>query len=112
MAAILNYRLARDLSPSDPERNLDLGLSLYLARDYPGAATSLQVTLRLMPTSGTAHYYLALTYWNQGQYVLALAHARLAQEHGVSEAKPMIQTLSAGISRSTPGNVSSQGSRR
>ncbi len=94
-AAVTNYRMARDLAAADPERNFDLGLALYLERDFSGAAAVLQEALRLRPGWGTAHYYLALTWWNLRQYPLALAHARQAQDQGVEAAKLIVRTLSA-----------------
>jgi tetratricopeptide (TPR) repeat protein len=111
-SALKNYRAARDLAPTDPERNLDLGFTLYLARDFKGALAPLLAALRLRPDWGTAQYYLAMTYWNLGQHVLALSYARMAQKQGVPEAKPAVQALSKSSSFGTPGSVTIQRARR
>ena len=103
--AIRYYRLARDLAAADPERNFDLGLALYLAREYAAASVTLQTALRLKPDWGIAHYYLALTYWNQGQRVLALAHARRALQQGVQAAGQVVQALSASLSFAGTGGA-------
>jgi len=96
-AAIRNYRQACDLAASNPDRNFDLGLALYLAKEYAAAISPFQSAIRLKPGMGTAHYYLAVTYWNLGQRVLALACARQAQELGVKAARTVVQSLSASL---------------
>jgi tetratricopeptide (TPR) repeat protein len=94
-AAADAYRHARDLSPGDADRNGDLGLALYLAKDYQGALEPLQAAVRLKPLWGSAHYTLALVYWNLKQYGPALTHARKAQDLGVREARSAVRTLAA-----------------
>jgi tetratricopeptide (TPR) repeat protein len=111
-AAIVNYQLARDLAATNPERNLDLGLTLYLARDFRSALTPLMTALRLRPGWGTAQYYLAMTYWNLGQRVLALSYARQAQEEGIAAAKSAVQALSKSFPFGPPGSVTIQRARR
>ena len=111
-SAITNYRLARDLAPTDPVRHFDLGLALYLAKDFKGASASLQAALRLRPGWGTAQYYLAMTYWNLGQHVLALSYARQAQEQGIPGASSAVQALSTSLPFGTPGSVAIRRTRR
>jgi tetratricopeptide (TPR) repeat protein len=95
-AAIDAYRHACSLVPEDPERQYDLGLTLYLDSDYADAAASFESALRLKPEwGGSAHFNLAMAYWQLRQYDKALAHARIAAEKGVREADPVVQTLSA-----------------
>jgi Flp pilus assembly protein TadD len=105
-AAALHYRRACALAPSDPERHYDLALVLYLKGDFASAANSLEAGLRLKPEWGAAHYNLAMAYWNLRRYAPALAHARLAQQNGVSEARSMVETLSAQISNGMPKSAS------
>jgi tetratricopeptide (TPR) repeat protein len=99
--AVSNYRLARDAEPLDPERSFDFGLALYLAGDFAGAAAPIQTAIRLKPDYGTAHYYLAIVYWNLRQYALALTHARRAQDLGVPAANAIIQSLTPNLSLPT-----------
>lgn len=103
--AAANYRLARDAEPMDPERSFDLGLALYLGRDYAGAAASMQAAIRLKPDYGAAHYYLALVYWNLRQYNPALFHARRAQDLGIPAADTVVQTLTSNLSLTTSKKI-------
>lgn len=92
--AISHYRRACILAPRDAEAIHDLGFALYLARDFNEAITQLQLSLRLRPKWGLAHYNLALAHWNLHHYSLALEHARRAQSLGVREAAGAVRSLS------------------
>jgi tetratricopeptide (TPR) repeat protein len=92
-AAVADYRRALALAPKDPDRNYDLGIAFYLARNYAGAVEPLETAIRIRPDWGMAHYHLALVHWNLGQIRLALAHARIARDRGVSDAKAVVRTL-------------------
>jgi tetratricopeptide (TPR) repeat protein len=105
-AAAQHYRRACELVPSDPEKRYDLALVLYLKGDFASAANSLETALRLKPGWGAAHYNLAMAYWNLRQYAPALAHARLAQQNGVSEARSVVETLSARVANGMPKSAS------
>jgi tetratricopeptide (TPR) repeat protein len=111
-AAVADYRRARDLAPADAERNGDLGFVLYLARDFSGAVAPLQTALRLKPDWGMGHFHLAMVYWNLGQYRLALSCARIAQEHGIQEAKPVVQSLAKSAGPGIPHRISVRRIRR
>jgi tetratricopeptide (TPR) repeat protein len=111
-AAVADYRRARDRAPADAERNGDLGFVLYLARDFSGAVAPLQTALRLKPDWGMGHFHLAMVYWNLGQYRLALSCARIAQEHGIQEAKPVVQSLAKSAGPGIPHRISVRRIRR
>jgi tetratricopeptide (TPR) repeat protein len=104
-SSIAAYRKARDMAPESPERNHDLGYVLYLARQYEGAVRPFQTALRFRPDWGEAHYNLAMNYWQLGQFVLALTHARLAQEKGIEKAAPVARALTRYLGQGTPGAV-------
>jgi tetratricopeptide (TPR) repeat protein len=98
-AAVTDYRRAHDLAPTDPRKSGDLGIALYLAKDFAAAAGPLQAALRVTPDWGMGHYHLAMVYWHLGQFRLALEHARKAQELDVREAAPIAQKLAVIIRR-------------
>lgn len=111
-SAALNYRRARQLAPADPEICHSLGLVLHLSRDYLSAIEPFQAAIHKKPGWGLAHLNLAMTYWNLGQYAMALSHARLAQENGVQEAGPVVRALAESLSIAAPRMVTVQRPRR
>jgi tetratricopeptide (TPR) repeat protein len=111
-SALRRLGQAHRLVPADPEINYNLGIVLYLSRNYAAALEPLLASASRKPGWGPPHFYLAMAYWNLRQYATALSHAREAQARGMQEAVPVVKALSRHLSPAVPETVSVQQIRR
>jgi len=65
-------RRAQELDPLSPMYNTNLGVTLYLARQYDEAIAQFQKTLNLEPRYVDAYQYLGQTYEQKKMYVQAI----------------------------------------
>jgi tetratricopeptide (TPR) repeat protein len=73
-------RRAVELDPLSIENNSLLGWGLYFTRQYDQSATQLRKCIDLQPAYWACHFYLSLTYQQQGQFGDAVAELVKARE--------------------------------
>jgi serine/threonine-protein kinase len=88
-------RRAVELDPLSIENNSVLGWNLYFARRYDQSATQLRKCVDLQPAYWACHFYLALTYQQQGQFSDAVAELVKARELNDQSAVPPVELAHA-----------------
>jgi tetratricopeptide (TPR) repeat protein len=71
--SIAERKLAQEMDPLSPIVNFELGLALYLTRDYDKAIEQFQKTLELDPNFPPASQMLPAAYEQKGRYGEAIA---------------------------------------
>jgi Flp pilus assembly protein TadD len=79
-AAITEIEVARQLDPLSIIINANVGLILYLTRQFDRAIESDRKSLELDPNSPVIHSYLGLAYLQKGSYPTAVTELRSAVE--------------------------------
>jgi len=77
---LAEMRRALRLDPLSLPINMDLGVLLYLARDYDGAIDQYQQTLDMDRNFDRAHFWLGAVYEQKGMFEQALAEYQTAIE--------------------------------
>ncbi len=81
------FRKAVDLDPNDPFTRLNLGTTLYLTGDTPGAIQQLEAAIALSPRFAKAHFTLGLLMEGDGRDQEALRRLTAAITHDPSYAE-------------------------
>jgi tetratricopeptide (TPR) repeat protein len=76
--AVDHLRVAAGINPSDERPRLALANALIESEQFAEAEQALTDTLRALPSSGRAHYFLGLTYQRQGRRAEALRELQAA----------------------------------
>jgi tetratricopeptide (TPR) repeat protein len=95
--AVSRLRMVIRLNPSDERARIALANALLENDQLDDAEQALNDTLRALPASGRAHYFLGLTYQRQGRRVDAIRELQAALTHkpllGANTIHRMIGTL-------------------
>jgi tetratricopeptide (TPR) repeat protein len=95
--AVSRLRTVIRLNPSDERARIALANALLENDQLDDAEQALNDTLRALPASGRAHYFLGLTYQRQGRRVDAIRELQAALTHkpllGANTIHRMIGTL-------------------
>jgi len=71
--ALSEFRTALSLDPLSPIMNLNYGLTLMIARQYPEASAQFKKLLESDPSFGPAHFYVSEFYAITGRFAEALS---------------------------------------
>jgi tetratricopeptide (TPR) repeat protein len=77
------FKKAIEVNPRASQTFLINGVHLHRLKQLPQAVESYKRAIELDPSSGNAHYNLALIYLEQGQYEPANRHAQFAYALGM-----------------------------
>ena len=72
--ALQELKRAQELNPLSLGIQMQMGWTLYNARQYDQAIKQLRAVLEMDPDYSSAHYYLALAYVQKGMYDEAIAN--------------------------------------
>lgn len=95
--ALLTYQKAVTIQNDDPFLYLNMGIACTELGDEDSAITYLMRAVTLKPNLGNAHYALAVTYFNQRQFELALSHMNLAKTSGVDVPQDQLDAIASQI---------------
>ncbi len=82
--AARQLRMYAALQPAKADGWMRLGRFLQTTGDAPGAIAAYERACSTTPVPAEAYEQLALLYWSTGSRELALARARVAEQHGVT----------------------------
>jgi tetratricopeptide (TPR) repeat protein len=95
--ALSNYKKAVTIEDDDPHLYLNMGIACTELKDADNAVTYLLRSVTLKPDLGNAHYALAVTYYNEKQFKLALNHINLAKRNGVQVPQDQLDAIASQI---------------
>jgi tetratricopeptide (TPR) repeat protein len=72
-----------------------MGIACTELKDPDSAIVYLNKSISLKPDLGNAHYALAVTYYNQRQFKLALEHMNLAIRCGVDVPQDQLDAIAS-----------------
>lgn len=91
------YQNAVAIQDDDPYIYLNMGIACTELKDEDLAITCLQKAVALKPNLGNAHYALAVTYYNQRQFKLALNHMNLAKDSGIDVPQDQLDAIASQV---------------
>ncbi|MCP4456049.1 MAG: tetratricopeptide repeat protein, partial [Planctomycetes bacterium] len=95
--ALSHYLKAASLQDDDPFLYLNMGIACTELQDTDSAVTYLLRSVALKPDLGNAHYALAVTYYNENQFNLALNHINLAKSNGIDVPQDQLDAIASQI---------------
>jgi tetratricopeptide (TPR) repeat protein len=95
--ALSNYLKAISIQDDDPYVYLNMGIACTELQDTNNAVTYLLRSVALKPNLGNAHYALAVTYYNENQFKLALNHINLAKSNGIEVPQDQLDAIASQI---------------